>query len=195
MKKKFIIMALATSMTLGSTQTALAAEESNCTAVVDKLMQQIEKYISSCIPEVTPEEKPEQKPEGTVKPASGMTAEVIRMTNENRQRAGLSSLSANSSLNRLAQLKAEDMAKNGYFSHTSPSYGSAFDMLKASGIAYRTAGENIAKGQKSAQSVMTGWMNSAGHRENIMSSSYTEIGVGYTQDSKGNTYWVQIFMG
>ena len=68
-------------------------------------------------------------------------------------------------------------------------------MLKTFGISYRTAGENIAKGQKTAQSVMNGWMGSSGHRANILNSSYSEIGVGYASDAKGNTFWVQIFKG
>ena len=72
---------------------------------------------------------------------------------------------------------------------------SGFDMLKAAGISYRTAGENIAKGQKNAEAVMNGWMNSAGHRSNILSSSYSRIGVGYAEDKNGTPLWVQIFAG
>ena len=68
-------------------------------------------------------------------------------------------------------------------------------MMKKYGVSYRTAGENIAKGQKTAESVMKGWMNSSGHRANILSSAYTHIGVGYAKDSRGNTYWVQMFKG
>ena len=84
------------------------------------------------------------------------------------------------------------MAENGYFSHTSPTYGSAFDMLSARGIAYTSAGENIAAGQKTASSVMNSWMNSSGHRANILNASYTQIGVGYV--AQGN-YWTQMFIG
>ena len=89
-------------------------------------------------------------------------------------------------------MKAEDMAKKGYFSHTSPTYGSAFDMMKKYGVSYRTAGENIAKGQKTAESVMKGWMNSSGHRANILNPSYTQIGVGYVANGH---YWTQMFIG
>ena len=95
----------------------------------------------------------------------------------------------------LAQMKAEDMAENGYFSHTSPTYGSAFDMMNQYGFSYRTAGENIAKGQKTASSVMSAWMNSQGHRANILGSGYTKLGVGYAVDSGGTAYWVQMFAG
>ncbi len=87
------------------------------------------------------------------------------------------------------------MAKNRYFSHNSPTYGSAFDMMKDYGISYMTAGENIAKGQKSAEAVMNAWMNSQGHRANILRDRYTELGVGYAVDENGTTYWVQMFIG
>lgn len=126
---------------------------------------------------------------------NSMEKQVAALTNSERNAAGLESLTLDAQLSKLAKLKAEDMAKNGYFSHTSPTYGSAFDMMKSYGVSYRTAGENIAKGQKSAESVMQGWMNSSGHRANILNSAYTHIGVGYAVDSRGNTYWVQIFKG
>lgn len=151
-----------------------------------------------------PEEgtKPEtgNKPEEGTKPETGtqqagQKAQVVSLVNKERAAAGLKSLTSDSQIAAVAQKKAEDMAKNGYFSHTSPTYGSAFDMLKAAGISYRSAGENIAKGQKTAQVVMNGWMNSSGHRANILSSSYTKIGVGYAVDAKGTPYWVQIFAG
>lgn len=126
---------------------------------------------------------------------SSKASEILSLVNKERSAAGLSGLKADSSLNMLAQLKAEDMAKNKYFSHNSPTYGSAFDMMKQYGFSYRTAGENIAKGQKSSQTVMNAWMNSSGHRANILGSSYTKLGVGYAVDAGGNTYWVQMFAG
>ena len=86
------------------------------------------------------------------------------------------------------------MKDKGYFSHTSPTYGSPFDMMKNFGISYSYAGENIAKGQRSPQQVMNGWMNSSGHRANILSANFTEIGVGYTVDQNGTTYWTQMFI-
>ena len=132
---------------------------------------------------------------GTVSTVNSMEKQVASLTNSERKAKGLSALTLDSQLSKLARLKAEDMAKKGYFSHTSPTYGSAFDMMNKYGVSYRTAGENIAKGQKTAESVMNGWMNSSGHRANILSSAYTNIGVGYAKDSRGNTYWVQIFKG
>jgi uncharacterized protein YkwD len=86
--------------------------------------------------------------------------------------------------------KAMDMYKNNYFSHTSPTYGSPFDMMKTYNISFRAAGENIAKGQTSPAQVMNSWMNSSGHKANILSKNYTHIGVGYV-----NGIWVQEFIG
>ena len=84
------------------------------------------------------------------------------------------------------------MAKNNYFSHQSPTYGSPFDMMKSMGITYRHAGENIAMGYASAEAVVKAWMNSEGHRKNILSANFTTLGVGYV--ASGN-YWTQWFIG
>jgi uncharacterized protein YkwD len=84
------------------------------------------------------------------------------------------------------------MQQNGYFDHTSPTYGTPFAMMQSLGISYRTAGENIAMGQSTPQAVVNAWMNSEGHRANILSTSYTQIGVGYV--ANGN-YWTQWFIG
>lgn len=118
--------------------------------------------------------------------------EVIRLVNEIRVKNGLSELALDTELSRVARIKSQDMKDNKYFSHTSPTYGSPFDMLKKFGISYRSAGENIARGQSSPEAVVNGWMNSEGHRANILNSSYTAIGVGYVAD--GN-YWTQLFIG
>ena len=120
--------------------------------------------------------------------------EVVRLVNVERQKNGLSPLKENWQLSRVARYKSNDMKNKGYFSHTSPTYGSPFDMMKNFGISYSYAGENIAKGQRSPQQVMNGWMNSSGHRANILSANFTEIGVGYTVDQKGTTYWTQMFI-
>lgn len=85
------------------------------------------------------------------------------------------------------------MKDKNYFSHTSPTYGSPFDMMKKFNISYKSAGENIAKGQKTPQAVVNAWMNSEGHRKNILSKSFTEIGVGYIQGNN-TTYWTQMFI-
>ena len=125
---------------------------------------------------------------------SANAQEVIKLVNKERNAAGLSALAENSRLSEVAQAKAEDMMKNGYFSHTSPTYGSPFEMMKTFGITYKSAGENIAKGQKTPAAVMNGWMNSSGHRTNILNASYEQIGAGFCKDSSGVAYWVQMFI-
>ena len=119
-------------------------------------------------------------------------AEVIRLVNEVRAENGLKALSANWELSRVARYKSEDMSGNRYFSHTSPTYGTPFEMMRAFGLSYRTAGENIAYGQRTPAAVVDAWMNSSGHRANILNASYTQIGVGYC--ASGN-YWTQMFIG
>ncbi|MBD5140329.1 MAG: hypothetical protein HDT25_02785 [Ruminococcus sp.] len=118
--------------------------------------------------------------------------EVVDLVNEIRKEYGLSELTLNTELSAVARAKSQDMKDNQYFSHTSPTYGSPFDMMKTFGISYRTAGENIAMGYRTPEAVVDGWMNSEGHRANILNSSYKEIGVGYV--SSGN-YWTQMFIG
>lgn len=119
-------------------------------------------------------------------------AEVIRLVNAIRQKNGLRPLTANWELSRVARYKSQDMLENGYFSHTSPTYGSPFQMIRAFGLTYRSAGENIARGYASPQAVVDGWMNSSGHRANILNASYTQIGVGYVAQGR---YWTQLFIG
>ena len=118
--------------------------------------------------------------------------EVIRLVNEIRAENGLKPLTANWELSRIARYKSEDMSDNRYFSHTSPTYGTPFQMIKAFGLSYRSAGENIAYGYGTPAAVVNGWMNSSGHRANILNASYTQIGVGYC--ASGN-YWTQMFIG
>lgn len=135
-------------------------------------------------------------PETSTPSVSGLSAiemEVVRLVNIERQKEGLKPFTASSELSNVARKKSEDMARNNYFSHTSPTYGSPFDMMKSFGIKYNTAGENIAKGQLSAQSVVTGWMNSSGHRANIMNPSFNTIGVGHYKSSNGTNLWTQMF--
>ncbi len=118
--------------------------------------------------------------------------EVVRLVNEIRVENGLKPLTHNWELSRVARYKSQDMRDNKYFSHTSPVYGSPFQMIKNFGITYRSAGENIARGQKTPAVVVNAWMNSSGHRANILNASFTQIGVGYVAD--GN-YWTQMFIG
>lgn len=118
--------------------------------------------------------------------------EVIRLVNEKRASNGLKALNYDWELSRVARYKSQDMRDNNYFSHTSPTYGSPFNMIKNFGLSYKTAGENIAKGQRTPSQVVNSWMNSQGHRENILNPSFTKIGVGYVSDGH---YWTQMFIG
>lgn len=118
--------------------------------------------------------------------------EVIRLVNEIRVQNGLKPLTANWELSRVARYKSQDMVDNRYFSHTSPVYGSPFQMIRNFGLSFRRAGENIAYGQRTPQAVVNAWMNSSGHRANILNASYTQIGVGYVANGH---YWTQMFIG
>lgn len=117
---------------------------------------------------------------------------VVALVNEQRAANGLAPLTLNEKLANVARVKSQDMHDKNYFSHTSPTYGSPFDMMHSFGITYRSAGENIAMGYTSPEAVMEGWMNSPGHRANILNASFTQIGVGYV--ASGN-YWTQEFIG
>lgn len=121
--------------------------------------------------------------------------QVLQLVNAERSKNGLKSLTLSEKLTDIAKMKANDMAENNYFSHTSPTYGTPFQMLQTFGVSYKTAGENIAAGQKTADAVMESWMNSSGHRANILNSGYTELGVGYVKGGSYGTEWVQLFIG
>ncbi len=121
----------------------------------------------------------------------GLRQKVVELTNQARSENGAGSLKFDHELGNAAQKKSEDMAENDYFSHTSPTYGSPFDMLQQFGIDYTKASENIAAGQETAEEVVQAWLDSEGHRENMLDPEVTHIGVGYTSD--GN-YWTQLFI-
>lgn len=147
---------------------------------------------------IEPEQKPtmpeaEQKPEIENNNLSTMEIEVVRLVNIERKKAGLAPFTISSELSSVARTKSKDMAINKYFSHNSPTYGSPFEMMKKFNIKYNTAGENIAKGYLSAQSVVNGWMNSSGHRANILNGSFNKIGVGAYTDNNSTIYWTQMF--
>ena len=154
-----------------------------------------------------PEDNNNNKSDSTNKPDdnnnSGSTSEsfsayqkeVVDLVNIERAKAGLNPLTLDSSISNVATKKSQDMIDNNYFSHNSPTYGSPFDMLKKFGISYKTAGENIAMGQKTPKEVVNAWMNSEGHRKNIMNPNFSKIGVGVAQKSGGSIYWTQIFVG
>lgn len=123
---------------------------------------------------------------------SAYEQQVVTLTNQERAKEGLSALKVDANLSIMAREKSRDMSANGYFDHNSPTYGSPFDMMKKFGITYSSAGENIAMGQRTPQEVVTAWMNSEGHRKNILNPNFTYIGVGHI--AQGN-YWTQEFIG
>lgn len=120
--------------------------------------------------------------------------EVARLVNVERSKVGLSPLKLNWELSRVARVKSQDMSDKNYFSHNSPTFGSTFSLIGKYGIVYSAAGENIAYGYNTPAAVMNGWMNSPGHRANILGKQYNQIGVGMVKNSKGQIYWTQVFI-
>ena len=123
-------------------------------------------------------------------PMSQLEKQAAALVNQARTENGLAPLTIDANLSVKARIKASDMKVNQYFDHTSPTYGSPFTMMNNLGIDYRSAGENIARGYRSAQAVVSAWMNSPSHRANILSSRYTTMGIGYVDG-----YWTQWFIG
>ncbi|MEW6771414.1 MAG: CAP domain-containing protein [Bacillota bacterium] len=119
---------------------------------------------------------------------------MFEMVNRERLKAGLKPLSLDPALTKLARLKAEDMVRLNYFSHISPTYGSPFEMMRAAGISYRTAGENLA-GASSVERAFSALMNSPGHRANILSPAFTRMGIGVAEGSLYGKIFVQLFAG
>ncbi|WP_415761199.1 CAP domain-containing protein [Priestia megaterium] len=157
-----------------------------------------EKSEEAKAPEQTQQNTKAQQSENTdkseqTKDASQFEQKVVDLVNQEREKQGLKPLTLNKKLSDVARTKSKDMMDKGYFDHNSPTYGSPFDMMKQFGIEYTTAGENIAKGQQSPEDVMNAWMNSDGHRKNILNPDFTEIGVGYVKGD--TTYWTQQFIG
>lgn len=120
--------------------------------------------------------------------------EVVRLVNAERTKAGLRLLANNWEISRVARIKSQDFINRNYFGHDSPTYGSPFQMLRSFGIPFSAAAENIASGQRTASAAMSSWMNSAGHRANIMNPNFNQIGVGVARDNRGNLFWTQMFV-
>lgn len=120
--------------------------------------------------------------------------ETVNLINQQRQNQGLSALKVDAELQRVARIKAQDMVDNNYFSHTSPIYGSPFDMLKSFKVSYKTAAENIA-GNSSNSAAVNAWMNSAGHKANILNGSYQYTGIGVVSSPTYGKVYVQMFIG
>lgn len=216
----FKIAAILTSAAMLCTGTLLAAAPEASAACMEpaqaaqRCTVQRHAYIRICgdwweIPLQPGEELPAQPPEEETPPAeeappqeepdapeeSGGVQEaaeaVASLVNAARQDASLSELELDADLCAAAQARAQEIAQS--FSHTRPDGSSCFTILEEFGISYRAAGENIAMGQRTPEEVMDGWMNSSGHRANILNGTFTSIGVGYYVDGAGAAHWVQIF--
>lgn len=161
----------------------------------DQPAKEVEKPADNKVQQPTKEtQKPAEK-EATKEQGNQLSQfeqEVVTLTNQERAKHGLAALKVDNELSKVAREKSRDMAANGYFDHNSPTYGSPFDMMKKFGVSYSTAGENIAKGQRTPAEVVNAWMNSEGHRANILNGNFTHIGVGYVEN--GNL-WTQQFIG
>lgn len=148
----------------------------------------------SSTPTVVPSQPDTEPSQPTEEPAetqavSAYAKQVVRLVNQERAKVGLPALTLDTTASKAAQVRAKEIRTS--FSHTRPNGSSCFTALKEAGVSYRTAGENIAAGQQTPEEVVAAWMNSEGHRKNILSSRYTAIGVGYL---KGG-YWTQFFIG
>ncbi|MDR2903462.1 MAG: CAP domain-containing protein, partial [Clostridiales bacterium] len=191
MIKKAITALVVSTVTFTATLPIFAATEVYTVKRGDSLWYISHKYQVG-LPEIL-EANPQLKDPAIIHPGNriaiplvdptvlAMETEIITLVNKERAKYGLNPLAANWELSRVARYKSNDMRDADYFNHDSPTYGSPFDMMKSFGLAYKSAGENIAKGQKTAAVVMEAWMASDGHRRNILSAEVTEIGVGVSQ--------------
>jgi uncharacterized protein YkwD len=140
-----------------------------------------------------PEPEPEPMPEPTPTACAGAEeARVIELVNAARTSMGLGTLRCDDAMARTARKHSVDMCMQGYFSHTGLDGSSPFDRMRREGVSFRTAGENIAWGQRTPEAVHDAWMNSSGHRANILNGAYGRIGVGY-EACGGRAHWTQVF--
>ena len=120
--------------------------------------------------------------------------ETFNLINKQRTNNGLQALKINNEVQTVARVKAQDMVNNNYFSHNSPTYGTPFEMLNKYKVSYKTAGENIA-GNSSNSAAVTAWMNSSGHKANILNSNFNYTGIGVVKSNKYGKIYVQMFIG
>lgn len=142
-------------------------------------------------PDVTPDQTPENTPDELPEAEHAFIKEVVNLVNIERAKEGLTPLTIDTKVQSAAMVRAKECEQS--FSHTRPNGSSFATALKEQNVSYTRAGENIAWGQRSPKEVMTAWMNSSGHRANIMNPNFTTIGVGYYENSKGTDYWCQLF--
>lgn len=190
MKQKLTSAILALALMLSMSAPANAAYRRSVSGN-ELLRQLLCRYIGLC-GDTAAIETPAQPETPAAPTANAYEREVVRLVNAERAKVGLAPLTEDAALTRTARMKSRDMRDNRYFDHNSPTYGTPFQLLRAQGVAYRTAGENIAMGYATPEAVVRAWMNSSGHRANILNASYTRIGVGYVADG---SYWTQHFAG
>lgn len=168
-----------------------------------------QKPATTAAPKTTQKPKPAspsttKKPTTTKKPSTtsanqnaggslelGLEAQMLRRVNEERAANGKRALQLSEELNGYARIRAEEIARPGHFAHTRPDGSSALDMIPS----FSAAGENIAYGQRNVDAVMQSWMNSSGHRANVLNGDFTQLGVGCYKAPNGTLYWVQLFKG
>lgn len=153
------------------------------------------KLVTTTTPKTTP--KVTAKPIPTAAPNVAISADeqkLLNLINAERSKAGVSPLSFDMTLLKISRLKAKDLVDNNYFAHQSPTYGSPFDMMKQFGVSFKSAGENIA-GNSSIENAVQAWMNSEGHRKNILNPSFNFTGVGIVNSPKYGYVFVQQFIG
>ena len=155
------------------------------------------KYVKKIYPTGGASDNTQNSEGSTNQTTSALTEdeqEVFNLINEKRKANGLSLLVMDDELQNVARVKAKDMVDNNYFSHNSPTYGTPFEMIKSFGITYKAAGENIA-GNSSNIGAVNAWMNSEGHRANILSNNYNYTGVAVVNSPVYGKVYVQMFMG
>ena len=155
------------------------------------------KYIKAIYPNSSSGSSNSNTGNGTSTNTSNMSSdelEVFNLINKQRANNGLATLKVDNEVQRVAKIKAQDMVNNSYFSHNSPTYGTPFEMLKSFKVSYKTAGENIA-GNSSNTGAVNAWMNSSGHKANILNSSFNYTGIGVVSSSKYGKIYVQMFIG
>ncbi len=153
-------------------------------------------------PQSSPQPTPQPQTTPKISPTPGQSTsqsvqeaqKMLELINSERAKAGVQSLRMDSDVMKVAQIKSQDMVDKNYFSHTSPTYGSPFDMLKSFNVSYKSAGENLA-GNSTVEKAHTALMNSEGHRKNILNGSYNNIGIGIADSPRYGKIYVQMFIG
>lgn len=146
-------------------------------------------------PTPDPDPTPEPPPDSAMSAVEyAMAQEVLELVNQERAAQGLAALQWHEGAAEVAYAHSVDMDVRDFFDHTNPDDELPWDRLAAAGITYRTAGENIAWGYRSPDGVMAAWMDSDGHRANILRTSFTHIGIGVHAPQGGSVWWTQVFL-